>query len=206
MNTYLAFSIVWISLIFSTPLAIWAFSEKRGNNSQRKRRLLWTSAVVMALVLLSQFIRIRFTSVYLNIFTFTLAYLAYCFLVASTWRIESKLIRFVSVAVMHIPIAIGYVLGTIGFLGLILIVMQETEPSQKTEQLASNLNCEVRYWGGFGSESGYAVNLHKQWPLLPFIEKKVYSVSINETQNASDGEGVVIAQALLLPTRIKQLK
>ena len=187
MNTHAAIAIVWASLMFATPLSILAVRSTTLSNS--RNCLILSSATLLATVILSTAAQISFTGLYGNLATWVCAYLAYCYLAASTWRIKKRLIRYAALTIMHTPIALGYVMGTLGFLGLMFIVGDQTDPPLKTEQLTQNMSCDIRGWGMAASDSGYTIRLRKKWQVLPIVEKTMYSVVVNETQSYVSGEG-----------------
>ncbi|HXC40041.1 MAG TPA: hypothetical protein VN667_13965 [Burkholderiales bacterium] len=52
-------------------------------------------------------------------------------------------------------------------------------------QNSDGLICRVTEWGMAASDSGYTVKLYKRWPMLPFLERELYSVVVNETNLTS---------------------
>ncbi|HUN52235.1 MAG TPA: hypothetical protein VMU42_14015, partial [Candidatus Sulfotelmatobacter sp.] len=55
-------------------------------------------------------------------------------------------------------------------------------PPANTTLFRSNLICRVTYWGMSFSEEGYRVSLTQHWIWLPFIEREVVGITVDETQ------------------------
>ena len=96
-----------------------------------------------------------------------------------------------------IPIFAGYVLCTIGLLGLIFIVGDYTRAPNQIEQIDTRLVCRVTLWGSAATDSGYTVHLYRSWAWLPLIERSVLSMSVNQTdQSKGPPMDVTCADAL----------
>lgn len=122
-----------------------------------------------------------FTSTLANVACISFAYLAYCFLAASCWKIRLLALRIPALIVAAVPIGVGYVLGTVGVLGLAFVVGDYSRPSKPATQMTNVLMCRVTVWGMAASDSGYTVHLYKHWLGLPFVEREVFSIVVNET-------------------------
>ena len=144
-------------------------------------------ASVLVFIVTAAALGFSFKDVLSNFVAFMIAYAAYCFLAVSCWRIPSLFVRIPALILAAIPIALGYVLSTIGTLGLMFIIGDYTTPPRRIEQLRPDLTCRVTLWGASFTASGYAVHLYKTWAWLPFIEKSVVKLSVNQT-DFSEGQ------------------
>lgn len=187
MDTNFAIVIVWASLMLSTPLGILAVRSDA--LSSWRNRMVFGCLTLLAFVIWSAFAQISFMSTHANLVAWVGAYMAHGYLAASAWRISHRWVRVAALVTMHIPIAIGYLVGTIGLLGLAFIVADETAPALTTMQLTPNIRCDVRGWGMAATDSGYTIRLRKRLRLFPAAQRTVYSTIVNETQSYTSGEG-----------------
>ncbi|CAM3980544.1 hypothetical protein ROSA5918_17415 [Roseateles saccharophilus] len=127
------------------------------------------------------YLDVSFTSTVANFAFASAAYLAYCFLAICTWSFKWLPLRVLALAVTAIPVAAGYVLGTVGMLGLMFIVGDYANPPIQTTNTAADLECRTTGWGMVATDSGYTVHLYKHWPAFPLIEREVARVVVNET-------------------------
>jgi hypothetical protein len=170
------FLLVWIGLLGAPVLAVVIFVLSR-------RRPFQPQSVVFAgSVLLLYFgvacSGLSFVAVQVNLIFFVVAYFAYSFLAVMCLRIPTKAVRILTFVIAIIPIGFGFILSTIGVLGLAFIVGDYTSPPERVEQMAMGLTCRVRGWGSAGSASGYAVELYQSWNEIPFVERKVLGNSV----------------------------
>jgi hypothetical protein len=107
-----------------------------------------------------------------------MAYFAYSFLAVSCLRIPAKAVRVLTFGIAIIPIGFGFILSTIGVLGLAFIVGDLTRPPERVEEIGAGLTCRFREWGSAGSSSGYAVELYQSWNGIPFVERKILGESV----------------------------
>jgi hypothetical protein len=175
------FLLAWVTVLGAPPVILGAFAAIRQ---------LWPHALspmaVGSLATLCSFfgfaaLRVSFTMAMANIVCAAVAYLAYCFLAASCWRITSRAVRILVLIVTAVPIAVGYLLGTIGVLGLAWTVEDYSRAPDHTEQMGPELICRVTSWGSAASDSGFTVHLYKHWAGVPFIEREVASTAVVQT-------------------------
>jgi hypothetical protein len=183
MNTYIAFYVAWACLLGALPVSVGVFVVLRKQAPGLHQHIF--RLCVLVVLTTSAFVAsdIRFKGLAINTVSLALGYVSFCYLVVSAWGIRNKVARIMAIFVGGIPIASGYVLGTIGVLGLMFIVGDQTEPPLRTERITANLNCEVTGWGMavVASDSGYTVHLYKNWLLLPLVEREVAKMVVNET-------------------------
>ena len=121
-----------------------------------------------------------------NFAGFMVGYGAYCFLAASSWKIKQLPLRIVALLGAAIPICVGYLLSTIGLLGLMLVIGDYARAPNKVEQMDSGLVCRVTRLGSAVTDSGYTVSLYRNWDWFPLIERSVISISVNESARSLD--------------------
>jgi hypothetical protein len=167
--------LVWI-LLLAAPVAalgLQALIDRlpaRGQGSAAKLLSLILGAFLVV-VILANLAGIRFVPLIANIWTLAAAYLAYCFLAFGVGRLPLPgMVRSTALIVGVLPIAFGYFLGSVGLLGLMFMVGSYANPSKET-RLATDLVC-TRIDGG-GPSGGYALHVHREWPLLPLLHRQV---------------------------------
>jgi hypothetical protein len=120
-----------------------------------------------------------------NVITFSLSYFIYSYLALSSFQIKNKFVRFIAVIILHFPILLGYITSTIGVLALVFIIGDEMSPPVEIKWFPANLRCEVKNWGMAASDSGRNITLYQSWSIIPFLEKQIDSIVINETNPKS---------------------
>lgn len=143
------------------------------------------AAIITALVFTK--LNITFTATPANIIFFSIAYLAYCFLAAACWQIRLLPIRIFVLIVAAVPIGVGYMIGTLGFFSIPWFLVDGYRQPTKTVQMTKDLTCSVSRWadGMPAKDFGYRVQLYKQWSVLPFFEREVSSIDVNENESES---------------------
>jgi hypothetical protein len=196
--TQAAYFVIVIGL-FATPLlAFGAYAAIQSRWSSRQSKIAAACALVLVFVLGAAALGFSFTDVLSNFVGFVIAYAAYCFLAVSCLRIPSLFLRIPALIVAAIPIAVGYVICTIGSFGLMFIVGDYTSPPKHIEQLGPDLTCRTTLWGAAFTASGYTIHLYKSWAWLPLVERSVAAMSVNQTE-FSEGQApkdVTCADAL----------
>lgn len=179
MGTSLA--IAWFTLLAVPPTAVIAFLVANKSRPALIKRLAIGCAVLIVGVVGSARLDISLMSNAANLVCLSAAYLAYAFLATCLWRVRSLFLRVPALLIAAAPIAGGYVMGTMGFLGLAFILADFANPPLQTVRMAAGLECRIQAWGNAISDTGYTVYLYRQWPLVPFVEREVSKVRVNET-------------------------
>jgi hypothetical protein len=159
-------------------------SENRG--SARNRQLRPRAIVVLLFILGMKILHVTFISALPGAASFAIAYFTYCFLVAACVQIPYRIIRYPMMIVVALPICAGYLLATIGALGLMFILGDAFSQPTHVEKMGTNLVCEISMWGAAGSSSGYAVHLYELWPAFPFIEREVVALTVVQAGYVGD--------------------
>ena len=76
----------------------------------------------------------------------------------------------------------GYVLATVGLLGLVFIVGDYAGPPRRAVVLRPGLSCRVMNWGAAFSDDGYDVHLYRYWPWMPLLRRQVAKITVDETE------------------------
>jgi hypothetical protein len=176
-----SFYLIWASLLLAPPVAVGTFFAVRRWWPGGQYPLVLGSASILILALGSALLKLSFTGTFANFVFVSVAYAAYCFLAASCWRIQPKFLRIISLIATAAPIFLGYLLGTIGWVGLELVVMDYAALPWHVEQMNAALVCRVTGWGSSFTDSGYVVHLYKVWTSVPFLQKHVAQIIVNET-------------------------
>ncbi len=184
--------VVWFALMLGPPLAIIAFYLLSRWQPNMLVRTATVAAIVVILIALFFIVGLTFNSRGNDVALLAIAYVAYCFLAVSLWRIRHIFLRIVAIVVAFVPIGLGYFLGTAGLLGLVFIVGDLTREPEKSEQMADGLTCRVMWWGSAGTNSGYTVGLYQSWHSLP-VERRVSAILVDQTNG---DPGVTCAGAL----------
>ncbi|MFG6486381.1 hypothetical protein ACG04R_06845 [Roseateles sp. BYS78W] len=174
-------SIAWIGILFAPPVAIGTFFITSRHRPAAMRRLSMTCVLLMALVAAAACLDVSFTSVTANTVCWSAAYFSYCFLAISAWRLRRLAVRIPVLMVAALPVAVGYLLGTVGMLGLMFILDDYTRPPMQTTDIAHGLECRVTSWGMAASDSGYTVHIYRHWALIPLLEREVARIVINQS-------------------------
>jgi hypothetical protein len=171
-------------LLAGPPIAIAAFVLTRWRRPAWLRRLIIGAASLLLIIIAASALGFSFEKTLANFVSFAVGCLAYSFLAVSCWQIRFLPLRIVALLGAAIPIGVGYLLSTIGMLGLMLVVGDYSVAPYKIEQMESGLVCRVTGWGSAITDSGYTVHLYRTWGWLPLIERSVVSISINESASA----------------------
>ena len=185
-DSFGAVLIVAIGLVAAPLIAFASFASTRGRWVSSQRPMAIACGSVLLVIAGVATLGFSFKSVLANFTSFVVAYGAYCFLAVSCWRIRFWPLRALALLCAAIPILAGYVLSTVGLLGLILIIGDYTRAPSKVEQMDIGLVCRVTGWGSAVTDSGYTVHLYRTWDWLPLIERSVISISINELDGSTE--------------------
>ena len=193
----LTFGLAWATLFVAPALALAVFIIVHKWFDFVWRRLL--DGAVLLIVLGAVFVALSFSFVPVNanVIALGVLYFAYGFIAFSVWRmIRIKLVRFVALLIVLFPVFLGSLLGTIGVLGLVFILGDFASSPIKTEVVADGLVCRKSYWGMAATDSGYEIAIYRQFG--PFIERKLVSNRVNETNQTETAKGSTCQEALSL--------
>ncbi|KSB88831.1 hypothetical protein AS593_23255 [Caulobacter vibrioides] len=161
-------------LLLGPPSAWLVLLAARGLGQGASRLLLATAATVLAIAILASWLGIGFRDGRANLVVIGAAYLAYAVLAFAAPRLADRPAlrrRPTALAVLlfaaFTPMAIGYVLGTVGMLAMAFLLGDATAPPVLREVRASGLVCEVRRRSGGPSDDSYRYGLYRETPLLP---------------------------------------
>lgn len=192
-----SFLLVWGGLLAAPIVAIVVFvSIKR--KFPKAQAVVARSAVAALLVIACSFVLgISFTAAPINCVCLAIAYLAFCYLAVSCWLIPNKVFRVFALIGFAMPIVIGYFVVTVGFLGLAFSVGDSGNVPLHTENVRTDLVCRIIPWGMAFTDSGYTVHLYKHWAAVPFLEREVEKIVINQSEPGAGSITVTCHDALL---------
>ena len=179
MDTETTFVVLRSAILVIPPLAVGAFVLARRRWRRARSPIFYGCVLLFLLVLVAVALRIGLTSPVANSALPMLMYWAYCYLAISCWYVRSIYIRAPILIVASVPVVVGYWLGTAGL--LVLAFLSHTPTPKHTEDMSIGLTCRITDWGMAASESGYTVGLVRHWNFIPFIERTVESISVDET-------------------------
>jgi len=181
-----AIALTTAGLLAAPLIAIAAFVVIRWQRPAWLRQLAIGAAAILLILIVAAALGFSFENTLANFVAFVIGYGSYNFLAVSCWQIRFLPLRVVALLGAAIPILGGYVLSTIGLLGLMLVVGDYASAPKKVEQMDSGLVCRVTGWGSAITDSGYTVSLYRNWGWLPLIERSVVSISVNESERSID--------------------
>jgi hypothetical protein len=171
-------------LVGAPVLAMIAFVLLRRKWPAVQLKVMICCAASLLIVICCVWLRLSFIKPLGNFICVGLAYLAYCYLVFSCWRLP-KILRLIAVIILSVPIVVGYIGGTIGSLGLMFIVGESYEQPLQIVKYDAGLICRIVPWGAAMSDEGYTVHLYQHWAAISFLEREVQEIVIDQ----SDPEG-----------------
>jgi hypothetical protein len=177
----IAISLMDATLLLGPPIAFGIFLGIRRwwPRAQFPATVIATALLIFAFAV--DALKLNFTSTLANIVLLAVGYCAYYVLAASSLQIKTRLVRYLVLFVAALPIAAGYVLATIGGLGLAFIIGDYTAAPNHVEEMRPHLTCEITRWGSAVSASGYTVKLYQSWPSLSFIRREVAALPVTES-------------------------
>jgi hypothetical protein len=133
------------------------------------------AAAVLGVALLAALLKISFISGHANVVALCLTYLAYCLLGLSACRLKRPLLRQLVLVAVSMPIALGYLLGTIGALGLAFLLGDAVGPPVEQRWIDGRTICVVTIQDGIG-ETSYQLSLNQRWSGLP-LQRRLARIS-----------------------------
>lgn len=176
-------AICWAMLLGGPIITFLAWHLLRHSLCLQHTILVTGSFILLMLVLTAA--SINTSSASLNQLLCYATYVTYSLLAACTFSIHRLWLRIPVALLLYLPVLAGYLLGTIGALGLCFII-EESFP-QEIHPFRPGLVCEVTYWGWAGSDEGDDYVLYRYWPRFPWIRRAVGSLSVDF--DSTDGPG-----------------
>jgi hypothetical protein len=160
--------------IFVAPLGAALLRPKFQASSRRGLRTLTAIAMVFitgdAIILVSSWsLRGLLPDAVFVVFS----YFAYCALIIAISTLKPRWFTFPLTVLGIVPMVAGFVLGTVGILG-ILMVLGDVTPAREGK-LGARMSYRVRYHGGATeSHNESTVAIVRSPALFPFIEKEIF--------------------------------
>jgi len=179
----------WLVLIVGPPAARVA-RRRTGAGSKAWKAAVFCAIATLFVVVLAGQLGVSFLRGWANLLSLLSAYLSYCILYQCIFLAGSKIVRVALATLLAIPMAFGYLLGTLGFLALIWIVGDIARPPALELAVAPELTCTVAYWGSV-IEGGTRSSLYAPLRFAPFLRREVSWISDNQTkQTVSRSSGI----------------
>jgi hypothetical protein len=179
-------TLVW-TLLLGAPVAGFVL-QRLAAETLTPRRYAMVAAILAGFIVLvigACMLDIRFVPILPNVLVPAAAYVAYVFLLFSIrklpWPPTSRAATFL---IAGLPVALGYFLGTVGGLGVLFIAGEYAKPRQFVK-LEANMVC-TQVEGG-GPSGGYALHIHREWPLAPLLHRKVRTLSFKNAGESCEG-------------------
>ena len=169
------FTIIEISLLGLPILGFLLF--KKFKKSKNYHRLFWILITILIIYYGLRIFDISIIGDMSDIIMLSLTYFTYAALVFWTLLIPKKIIKILILIVGLFPILVGYILSTIGFLGLMMILAELETTNNKN--LTDNFEYREYSFGNATSESGgNKFEFYKTYRFLPF-EKKIANIKMD---------------------------
>jgi hypothetical protein len=94
-------------------------------------------------------------------------------------------LRTTSLMVTVLLFVVCLLFGTVGIFAVGFDVSEAFAAPLQSYELP-NLACEVTGWGGFGTDSGYAVVLYRKWSGAPWLRVRLREARVDETASDPD--------------------
>jgi hypothetical protein len=173
-----------ISLLLMPPIALAVFLIVQKNYPNVQSKWVLASVGMIVATVLAIFFRVNFIWGVGNVLWLLGCYLAYCLIVASCLQIRKRRLRWFALLFSAVPIALGYVLATIGRLG-VLFLLADTLAEPSYSQIGTDgLTCSVTGWGGAWGDSGYRGSLYQSWIVVPFLQREVAWISVDQSTDS----------------------
>jgi hypothetical protein len=108
-------------------------------------------------------------------------YLGYCILVFYLLKIDNKILRLTTFIIGFIPIAHGYIMATVGVLGIMMISV-ELFATKSTDLQESFYYREYDYGNATSSDGGTIIEFYKSPIWFPLIEKRLLTKKVSYLQ------------------------
>jgi hypothetical protein len=118
-------------------------------------------------------------------------YLGYCILVFYLLKIDNKFFRLVTFIIGFIPIVLGYIMATVGFLG-VMMISGELGATKSTDLQDSFYFREYGYGNATSSDGGTIIEFYKSPKWFPIIEKRLLTKKVSYLQYNTDSLNVKI--------------
>ena len=185
MDDFFLFSgIVELGLL---GLPIVAFTIAKSQFLSR-RQLVWFYSF-LAVIGLGRIFNLSFRGDVFDMILPVGLYLGYCILVFYLLKIDNKFFRLTTFIIGFIPIVLGYIMATIGFLG-IMMISGEFGATKSTDLQDSFYYREYGYGNATSSDGGTIIEFYKSPKWFPIIEKRLLTKKVSYLQYNTDSLNV----------------
>lgn len=165
--------LIEFGLLLIPSLAYLIYNRKLVN---KKIMLIFSS--LCTIIVLSILGRISFRIDFIDLLCLQVLYFFYCILICYCLKIRIKIIKIGTLIVGIIPVILGYLLATIGFL-IVIEISSAFADYKLTKMDETHYLKESHYGFAFSETSGTTIGIYQTWKNIPGLEKKLF----NENQN-----------------------
>ena len=175
-----------VALLLNPIIGFFAIRQTKNKPALRKL-FLKISLGLISIIAISLLTKITTTSLLVNWVLLGLAYLAFCVIVWFGQFQRNKFISILSIFTIIVVFGIGYIVSTIGFLGLGLI-LNEFEPAKELRINDQTVYKEFRIGNAISDCRGTKVCLYRNYQSFPFFERNYFSKDYVEGLNIENNE------------------
>ncbi len=177
---FLFFGIVEFGL-FGLPIVAFAIAKIQ---LLSRRKLVWFYSF-LGVIGLGRIFNLSFRGDVIDMLLPVGLYLGYCILVFYLLEIDNKILKLATFIIGFIPIVLGYIMATVGVLGVMLI--SDELGATKSIYLQESLYYrEYNYGNSTSSDGGTIIELYKSPIWFPIIEKRLLTKKVSNLQYDTD--------------------
>jgi hypothetical protein len=168
------FAGIQVTLLLGPPVAVFVYFSVRAVSRLALSWMLTFVALYLVIILIAAVIGLRFRAVSANIAGVALTWPAWCMCCAHGCRARQRSVRVLSWLVAVPSIGLGYLLGTVGCLGVAFIVGDIIAAPTNIQYFETpELACVTTEWGGAGTHEGSTNVLYRRWTAVPWLRLRV---------------------------------
>jgi hypothetical protein len=173
-----SYGYVWLGLIVLPPIA-WVLAallwkHPKPLNIARTVGGAWIGATLLAFCL-----KFSFRSPAANIDWLLGVYFACAFIAFSNRHLRPAVLKIAVTIVAALPVFSGYVLATVGMLGLASMLNDASRAPVAATFIKPGYGCQIKPWGDGPGDEGYTVRLYAYWG--SFAKREIDHLIVDET-------------------------
>jgi hypothetical protein len=174
------FLLVELGLLGIPPTTLILFLVVK-RQPRRLDALVKVAAITSAVIAIAYWLNIAFAAPTLNLSVLLLGYFAYTFVAASSLRFKATAWRVLGTTLLALPVLAGYLIATVGVLGLMFILDDIARPPLARSTRPDGTQCEIRRWGNGLSDSGYVVEEFQPWLPKGVVRRRIMTLTVDKT-------------------------
>ena len=162
-------------------------------NFPSNKKIILVLLCLISILGLGLYYDITFKGDFLDFLLPIFAYMTYCYSVFHILKVRNKFVKVFACFIASLPIAVGYLVATLGLLGLMMISLDFE--SHRTVDLGDNSYFrEYGYGNATTDDGGLKIDVYKFLPWFPIFEKKIFSKNVSSMHyNTTDLKVKLIA-------------